>query len=332
MTERLRLPAEWERHRACWLAFPHLREEWPVRLRDAQRSIAAMSLAIAEEGNEPVHLLVKNDEVEAQARSSIGESRNIRYITADYGDCWLRDTAPLLGHTTNGVLGALCFVFNGWGGKYEIAFDDTVGEWLTNRLDARRFECPIVLEGGALESNGRGTFLTTASCVLNENRNPGLTREAFEAALCELVVVERVVWLERGLEHDHTDGHIDMIARFVADDAVLCMRADRGEPAAEVLAAIEHDLRARGLTTLPIPAPRAIAGPGGAPLPASYCNLYIANEAVIVPIYDVPEDQVALGEIANAFPGRRVVGLPAADLLWGGGAFHCVTQAQPNAT
>jgi len=329
--DRLRLPAEWERHAACWLAFPYLEEEWPVHLPEAQHAVAALSRAIAEAGNEPVQLLVKNGEVEERARSLIGESRNVSYLTADYGDCWLRDTAPLFGRTPDGSLGALCFEFNGWGGKYEIAFDDSVGEWLTNRLAATRFECPVVLEGGALEPNGEGTFLTTISCVLNENRNSGLTREAFEEALSALVFVERVVWLDRGLGHDHTDGHVDMIARFVGPDTVLCMKASPGAPNAEVLGAIERDLRASGLSVLGVPTPPAIAGPDGAPLPANYCNFYIANEAVIVPVYETPEDQIALGEIANAFPNREVIGLPARDLLWGGGAFHCVTQAQPTA-
>ena len=331
MKERLRLPAEWEPHEACWLAFPYLQEEWPVHLREAQRSIAALSLAIAGAGNEQVQLLVKSDEVEECARALVGESRNIRYVTADYGDCWMRDTAPLFGHTTEGALGGLCFDFNGWGGRYDIAFDDHVSKWLTHRLDAKRFECPVTLEGGALETDGQGTFLTTASCTLNDNRNPGLTREAFEEALGALVSMERVVWLERGLEYDHTDGHIDMIARFVGPNTVFCMKGSPGAPNAAVLDAIERKLRASGMTVLELPAPGVVAGPDGPPLPASYCNFYIANEAVIVPVYEVPGDQAALREIANAFPGRQVVGLPAQDLLWGGGAFHCVTQAQPSA-
>jgi agmatine deiminase len=306
-----------------------LQEEWPGHLHEAQRCIATLSRTIAEAGNELVQLLVKNEEVEQRARALIGESRNVRYITADYGDCWVRDTAPLLGHTASSALGGLCFGFNGWGGKYEIAFDDEVSSWLTNRLDARRFECPLLLEGGALEPNGQGTLLTTASCALNDNRNPGLTRAAFEEALAPLIFMERLVWLDRGLAHDHTDGHVDMIARFAAPDTVLCMKAKPGAPNAEALASIERDLRASGLSVLELPAPRAVAGPDGAPLPASYCNFYIANEAVIVPVYEIPEDRAALREIANAFPGREVIGLPAVDLLWGGGAFHCVTQAQP---
>lgn len=330
MNDRLRLPAEWEPHSACWLAFPYLPEEWPFNLSEAQRSVAALSRAIAEAGNEPVQLLVKNDEIEERARSLIGEIRNVRYVTTDYGDCWVRDTAPMLGHTADGALGGLCFEFNGWGGKYPIPFDDAVSEWLTNRVNARRFECPVVLEGGALEPNGQGTFLTTASCVLNANRNPGLAREAFEEALSALISLERVVWLDRGLEHDHTDGHIDMVARFAAPDTVLCMKSTAGAPNAEVLDSIERTLRASGLTVLELPAPSPIAAPDGTPLPASYCNFYIANEAVIVPTYGIPEDQAALAELGNAFPGRQVIGLPAVDLLWGGGAFHCVTQAQPS--
>ena len=201
MNERLRLPAEWEPHRACWLAFPYLQEEWPFNLDDAQGSIAALCRAIAEAGNEPVRLLVRNDEIEAKARSLIGEVRNVHYVTADYGDCWLRDTAPLLGQRDNGTLGGLCFQFNGWGGKYEIPCDKRVSSWLTEQLDAARFECPLVLEGGALDTNGRGTFLTTASCALNPNRNPGLTRRAFEKALDALVSIDRLIWLDAGLEH-----------------------------------------------------------------------------------------------------------------------------------
>jgi agmatine deiminase len=307
-----------------------LREEWPFNLGAAQASIAALCHAIAEPGDEPERLLVKNDEVEEQARAMIGECRNLHYVTADYGDCWLRDTAPLLGHTAEGTLGGLCFEFNGWGGKYEIPLDECVGVELTDRLGATRFECPLVMEGGALETNGGGTFLSTASCVLNPNRNPGLTREAFETALGALVSMEQLIWLDSGLEHDHTDGHIDMIARFVEPNTVVCMKAKPGAANAEVLRSIEQGLRASPLNVLELPTPPAIQAADGSPLPASYCNFYIANSAVIVPIYEVPEDEVALLEISNAFPGREVIGLSAADLLWGGGAFHCVTQAQPS--
>lgn len=330
MNERLRLPAEWEPHSACWLAFPYLQEEWPFNLDAAQASIAALCRAIADRGDEPVRLLVRNEAVEACARSLIGDVRNLGYVTTEYGDCWLRDTAPLFGHPDNGELGALCFEFNGWGGKYEMPFDGRVSTWLTERLQARRFECPVILEGGALDTNGQGTFLTTASCALNPNRNPSLTRGAFERALADQVSMERLIWLDEGLEHDHTDGHVDMIARFAAPDTVICMKSNPSAPNDKVLRSIEQKLRAAGLNVLGVPAPPALQAPNGEPLPASYCNFYVANSAVIVPTYGVPEDEGALGAIASAFPGREVIGLPAADLLWGGGAFHCVTQAQPS--
>lgn len=331
MNQKLRLPGEWERHDACWIAFPYLRGEWLGTLPHAQRVVAELCRAIAGPGREQVRLLVRDEALEDKARGLIGDAKGVDYVRAEYGDCWMRDIAPLLGHDDAGRLGALCFEFNGWGGKYVMPFDDRVSPWLTDRLDAERFQCPVTLEGGALESNGAGIWLTTESCVLNPNRNPELSRQTFERELEARVELEQLIWLDRGLEHDHTDGHVDMIARFVAPDAVICMRPDANAPNARVLASIRADLQSSGLTVLELPAPRAISAPDGSPLPASYCNFYVANEAVIVPTYDIPEDREALGELAAAFPKREVIGIDAKDLLWGGGAFHCVTQPQPSA-
>jgi agmatine deiminase len=210
-------------------------------------------------------------------------------------------------------------------------FDDTVGDWFLGHLGARRATSPLVMEGGGLESNGAGTFLTTESCALNDNRNPGLTREAFERALGELVVADRVIWLRDGLAHDHTDGHVDMIARFAAVDTVLCMRPAEGAPNTVVLGEVVASLRDAELSVLLLPPPPELADAQGVRLPATYCNFYVANDAVIVPTYGVAEDEEALEVIAEAFGGRQVIGLPAHDLLCGGGAFHCVTQPQPAA-
>jgi agmatine deiminase len=329
VTERFRVPGEWERHEACWLAFPHLAEEWPSGLPAAQQSIAALCRTIAGPGEEPVRLLVRNAETERRARALIGDTANVEYLSAAYGDCWLRDTVPLLGHDAHGELRGLRFRLNGWGGKYQMPFDDVVGDWVLDRLGALAARSPLFLEGGALESNGVGTFLTTESCVLNRNRNPGLTRESFEHALAQLVDVERVIWLERGLEHDHTDGHVDMIARFASADNVLCMHPTGDVPNAGILEEIAATLRNEGLSILELPAPSALADDDGAPLPASYCNFYVANEAVVVPTYGLPEDDAALEAIGHAFEGREAIGLPARDLLCGGGVFHCATQPQP---
>lgn len=329
MKDRLRIPAEWEPHAACWLAFPYLEQEWQGNLPAAQQSIAALCRAIAEDGNEPVQLLVKDEALEERARALLGDVKNVEYLRADYGDCWTRDTAPVFGSSEDGDLGALCFEFNGWGGKFPMPHDDTVGQWLCDQVSAKRFESALVLEGGALEPNGRGVFLTTASCVLNENRNPGLRREAFERALSQRVQVERLIWLERGLQNDHTDGHIDMLARFATPEAVFCMSPKTGVPNERVLREIQATLQANELTVLDLPAPRLVKALDGSALPTTYCNFYIANEAVIVPTYGIPEDEQALREIGNAFPKRELIGLPARDLLCGGGAFHCATQPMP---
>ena len=331
MQERLRIPAEWERHDCCWLAFPYLAEEWPCNLEAAQHEIAALCRTIAEAGNEQVRLLVKDRNIAAVARNLIGGSSHVDYVTADYGDCWVRDTLPLLGHTPSGALGALGFRFNGWGRKFDIPFDVEVGRWLAEHLGAKRFESDLVLEGGALEFDGQGSFMTTKSCALNTNRNPGLGRADVEDALSSLVSVERVIWLERGLNHDHTDGHVDMVARFVAPSTAMCARPRANSPNAEISRSIEAELRETGLFIHTLPSPSAVVAPDGAPLPATYCNFYIANEAVVLPLYGVPEDDEARDELAAVFRDRAVVGLPARDLLWGGGAFHCVTQPQPMA-
>lgn len=328
MTQRLRIPGEWEPHEACWLAFPHLAHEWPD-LVAAQRTIAELCRLVSDPGGELVRLLVRDETLERDARNLIGRAPNVEYVPARYGDVWLRDTVPTLGQHAPGRLGGLCFEFNGWGGKYEMPGDDTVGDWLLTRLGGHAYRCPVVLEGGAIESNGQGTLLTTESCVLNPNRNPGLTREGFEAALRALIVLETVVWLEAGLAHDHTDGHVDMIARFADPRTVLCMIPESGAPNAEVLQDIRRRLLDTGLAVLDLPAPRAVQAADGSPLPATYCNFYVANEAVVVPTYGAPEDAAALETLGTAFAGREVVGLPAVDLLCAGGAFHCATQPQP---
>lgn len=325
----LRIPAEWEPHDSCWLAFPYLPAEWPGTLADAQRTLAALCSAIAGPGGEPVRLLVKDEAVEAEARSLLEHDSDITFVRADYGDCWVRDTMPTFGWCDGSALGALRFRFNGWGGRFDVPFDDTLGAEIIRSLDAEELACDLVLEGGALEFDGSGTVITTASCVLNPNRNPGLTRSAFEAALRSRVSVERIIWLERGLAHDHTDGHVDLIARFGGPNTVLCMAPDLGSPNSHVLGNIRETLRDQGFTVLELPAAPSIRAPDGTPLPASYCNFYIANHAVIVPTYDSPRDRAALDVLASAFPGRAQVGLPAHGLLSGGGSFHCTTQPLP---
>lgn len=259
----------------------------------------------------------------------VGTTAQVDYVQADYGDCWLRDTAPLLGHDSNGNLVGVRFELNGWGGKYDIPLDDRAADEVLHATGARESRVPVILEGGAVETNGNGVVLTTASCTLNPNRNPELTRDRFEQVLGTAMDLERVVWIDRGLSHDHTDGHVDMIARFASEQTVLCMRPEGEVPNADVLRSIRNQITDAGLQAVDLPAPSAVLAPDGTPLPATYCNFYVANEAVIVPTYGVPEDDDALATIRAAFPGRDAIGLLGRDLLCGGGVFHCVTQPEP---
>ena len=339
MAGRLRIPAEGEPHARCWLAYPHLETEWPDALDAAQRTVADLCRTIADEGDEPVRLrpepgdepvrlLVRDGALGAKARSQIGESAQVDYAVARYGDCWTRDTLPVFGHA-DGRLGSILFRFNGWGGKFVMDGDESIGAWVAEERNAATFAVDLVLEGGALEFDGRDTCIVTESCALNPNRNPDTTRASFEEKLRSGVDVKRFVWLSHGLPHDHTDGHVDMVARFVSAGAVMCAKAGEQEPNAAALNQIEAELETQGLSPIPLPSPGRIAAPDGTPLPANYCNFYVANAAVIVPQYDVAQDAEALACLAEAFPGRAAIGLPALDLLRGGGSFHCVTQPEP---
>ena len=326
----LRIPGEWEPHAACWLAFPHLESEWPAsHLQNAQRSIAELSREIGNDGGEPVHLLTPDGKQQKFARTMIGPNANVDYIITNYSYCWTRDTLPLLGRTTDGAIGSLEWRFNGWGNRFNSLDTQELQTWFAEYLNLQRSWSSLALEGGALEFNGAGTCITTAACVLNNNRNPRLTRDEFEAELAQMVICDRVIWLEEGLINDHTDGHADMLARFIGPETVLCMRPAAKDPNQNTLRQIEETLRTAGLKVQTLPSPGTVYSPDHQLLPATYCNFYIANEAVFVPVYGIDQDREALAVLQDAFPTRRVSAFDATDLLIGGGIFHCVTQPQP---
>jgi agmatine deiminase len=260
----------------------------------------------------------------------------VRFHRVPVGDIWLRDTAPIFVKNLSGALRAACFRFNGWGGKYVLPGDEEVADRVASLSGLPRLDHDWILEGGSIEGDGQGTILTTRQCLLNANRNPGLNQIAIEAALREGLGAERVLWLDEGLVNDHTDGHIDTLARFVAPGVVVCMEAqDSSDPNAVTLARIATDLaafsdaRGRQLQVVRIPSPGLLEDEEGRVLPASYVNFYIANGTVVVPTYGTPHDEAAVTALAPLFPGRRVVGRSARAILSGGGAFHCITQQQP---
>jgi len=334
------MPAEWSLHDAVWTAWPHDPDQWLEGLAAPQRALMAMVSAIVDlDGARPrgerVELLVRDPGDEAAARRLLGAAAaGVRFHHLAYGDVWLRDTGPIF-VTRCGEVSAARFNFDGWGGKYLMEGDTEVAAEVMARAGVRGAAFDFVLEGGAIEVDGEGTVLTTRQCLLGGTRNPGLDQHALEARLCWALGASHVVWLDRGLANDHTDGHIDTLARFVTPGVVACMEPEAGDPNRDALDGILTDLRAaRGaagdrLEVITVPSPGAVEDAAGNLMPASYMNFYLANTTVIVPTYGVAADDVAVSAIATMFPTRRAVAVDGKAVVVGGGAFHCSTQQQP---
>ncbi len=335
-----RMPAEWEPHRATWLAWPHNRDAWPGQLDQLKEIWVQMVKALAP--HETVCLLVNeqraHDEADRRLRRAGVEMGHVTFHTIPTVDVWFRDFGPTFAVKRDGDqrLALNDWIFNGWGGKYEsYRADDSVAKAMTPLLGARVFEHPVVLEGGSIEVNGQGACLTTEQCLLNPNRNPHLSRAGIEQFLKDSLGVDQVIWLGEGIAGDDTDGHIDDIARFVDPTTVVCAleqdpRDRNYRPLHENYERLEgaEDRNGKKLTIVPLPMPGAVAD-AGARLPASYANFYIANGVVLTPTYDHPNDHTALGILRELFPDRAVIGIPCAPLVTGRGAIHCVTQQEP---
>ena len=328
------MPAEWQRHASTWMAWPHDDEQWIGMLEPVRREFAEFVTAIA--ARERVNLLVADEESanDAKARLATG---NVELHHVPHQDLWLRDSGPTF-LTRDDEVALVDWDFNGWGNKYPAELDNRIPEQLARILgNVTPFHPRLVMEGGALEVSGDGALLTTRQCLLAPTRNPGETEETLESALKAYLGVTCVIWLDEGLEGDHTDGHIDTITRFVDESTIVtAVCRDLADP--------NHDILARNLDLLhqarmpsgdryrivELPTPTGRTEFEGERLPLTYANFYIVNGAVLVPIYGAPEDDGALDILRPLFPGRDVVGLPARALITGGGAFHCVTQQQPD--
>jgi agmatine deiminase len=324
------MPAEWAPHTAVWTAWPHDPEQWAEGLEAPRRSLMAMCTAIIDGGRgERVELFVRHAEDETAARALLGAAANaVTFHYATYGDVWLRDTGPIFVTRANEIAAAR-FRFDGWGGKYVMEGDRELSAGVMARSGISGAAYDFVLEGGAVEVDGTGTLLTTKQCLLGGHRNPGLDRDALEARLRWSLGVDRIVWLDQGLINDHTDGHIDTIARFIAPGVVACMAPNHDDPNRDAMEQIIHDLRAAKLEVVTVPSPGAVLDAAGNLMPASYMNFYIANSAVIVPTYDARADHLAVKAFESWFPGRKIVGVPCKAVVVGGGGFHCCTQQQP---
>jgi agmatine deiminase len=327
-------PAEWDAHAACWIAWPSAEDLWLENLAPARQAWVAMARAIGE--GERLEVLVPDAARERQAQDALAGTQ-ARFHHVPFGDIWLRDTAPIFvrGKRAGGIATAR-FGFNGWGGKYVLEHDDQVAARLATIAGVPAIAADWILEGGSIDVDGEGTCLTTRQCLLNPNRNPGMNAAAIEAGLGATLGIEKTIWLGDGLLNDHTDGHVDNVARFIAPGVVVCMEARSAEdPNREALDAISRDLAAstdaqgRKLSVVRIPSPGRVEDEDGRVVPASFANFYIGNRALIVPTYDTPWDDEVVAKIGSFFPGRRAVGVPARAILTGGGAFHCITQQQP---
>ncbi|MBL8830093.1 MAG: agmatine deiminase family protein, partial [Planctomycetaceae bacterium] len=286
---------------------------------------------------EPVHVLAGGESILSQARDLVGQVPNVTIHDVLTNDAWMRDHGPTFLVGPPGSAPALVdWDFNSWGGKY-LPFDDdnAVPRFVAAHVEQHRYTPGIVLEGGAIDVNGTGSLLTSEQCLLNPNRNPTLSREQIEQYLCDYTAARNVIWLGEGIVGDDTDGHVDELARFVGPGTIVA--AVEPDPTDVNYAALQDNLArlvaARDehgqpfeVIPLPLPGPVVI---NGVRMPASYCNFYVANGVVIVPEFGDPQDRVAQEIIGKFFPSRQVIGLGARDLIWGRGAFHCITQQQP---
>lgn len=344
-----RQPAEWEPHETVWIGWPSAADLWADDLGPARAEVEDLIRAILfpgpDEYGERVALLVNGAKARASAeimRGRLPDPDHLAIHDAPIGDIWLRDTGPVFVSGEGDGLAASAFRFNGWGGKYQLGEDARIADIVADISGARlrRFD-GLVCEGGALETDGEGTFITTRQCLLNRNRNPGMTERDVEEILAEALGAKKVIWLDEGLAGDHTDGHVDNLARFVAPGKVVCMRpTGDDDPNQLVLAAIEkvlsgsNDAAGRALEVVPVPSPGRIEI-DGEPAAASHMNFYLSNHALVMPCYaalsgDNDRGLEAADILKTATDRAHVFAIDSSHLLTGGGSFHCITQQQPS--
>jgi agmatine deiminase len=339
------MPAEWAPHRATWLAWPHNRTDWPGKFAPIPWVYGEIVRHLAR--RERVEILVQDAAVERAARRVLARADvdlgqvGLHRVRTDR--VWTRDSGPLFVCRPDGERLAVSFRFNAWAKYPDCRHDQRVGEQVAKRAGVPCWQPaapggqPVVLEGGAIDVDGEGTLLATEECLLDavQARNPGLSRAALERVLWGALGVRKVIWLGRGIAGDDTHGHVDDLARFVAPGRIVLATEPNARdancaPLAENLERLAGATDAAGrrleVIPLPMPAPLTFAGRR---LPASYANFYIANQLVLVPTFNDPNDRVALALLGELFPGREVVGIHAVDLVWGLGALHCMTQQEP---
>lgn len=323
------IPPEWAPQRALWCGWPHLREEWGSAFEPARREIAEL-IRVASRF-QPVRVACGSQEAEAAARAAVGPgAASVRFVRVPTGDIWLRDTGPIMAEQGTQLV-ALDFRFNGWGGKYIMPGDTETASAIAAKEGISVRQHAFVLEGGAIDMDGAGRLITTRQCLLNANRNPGCDESMVEEVLRTQLGVDEVVWLDQGLDHDHTDGHIDNLARFVGPGHVLCQTpSGREDVQSARLEAAEAQLRAAGLMVSTLPSPGRILNADGEDLPASHMNFTVINGAVLLPVYEAEFAPQAIARLQALFPRHEVIAVGAQAILSGGGSVHCMTREIPH--
>ncbi len=325
------MPAEWEPHSRCWIAWPCFQDLWGEGLSAAQAGYAAVARAISD--FEPVGMLAPPEVVD-QARAQCGAT--VDMLAVDLDDSWARDAGPNFVKHDNGEVAASIFHFNAWGQKYpRYRKDAALGHRLAEHLGLRTFSSPLFMEGGGINVDGEGTLLTTEQCVLNSNRNPGITKAEAEHEFRQALGIEKVIWLKGDPDDNETDGHVDGVACFVRPGVVMVeVCPDRGshrfDAMNENLEAVQRATDAKGRSLETILIEEAYEAESASRLFCrSYINFYIANGAVIIPTYGIERDAQAATTIGQAFPDRAVVQVDVTGIACGGGGIHCITQQQP---
>jgi agmatine deiminase len=326
-----RMPAEWERHTRCWMAWPCRPETFAGGIEAAHKAYAEVAQTIAQ--FEPVTMVCNPaDAAEVSLACGVG----VEVLPLPISDSWIRDTGPTFVTDDKGAVAGVHWRFNAWGSNYaDYAPDAELGARMLADLKLPCYEAPLILEGGSFHVDGEGTLLTTEECLLNPNRNPGLSREQIEQHLKDYLGVRSVIWLGRGYEQDETDGHIDEIACFVRPGVVLALSTDdTGDTNFKIFQdnldrlKMARDAQGRELEVIPVRQP-ARRDQNGVRMTLSYTNFYIANGGVIMPAFEDPADIEAFRILRKLFPDREVIQVPALDIVRGGGGIHCITQQQP---
>ena len=329
-------PAEWHRHKATWLSYPHNENSWPGKIETIYPSY---NLFIKElSSSEQVHININDSAQQLWAEEELKKincnMENVYFHSFKTNDAWARDHGPAF--VIKGKEKALVnWNYNAWGGKYPAELDNLIPKQIAEYLNIQSFSPNIVMEGGSIDVNGCGDLITTKACLLNENRNPNLTQSQIEEKLREFYCVENILWLNDGIEGDDTDGHVDDLTRFVNEDTVITVvepnkNDDNYQPLQDNLKLLSKMRLNNGkqINIIEILMPARVEYEEQR-LPASYANFYIANDKVIMPLYKCEQDEKAFILLEQVFKDRKIIGIDSTDIIWGLGSFHCLSQQEP---